>query len=173
MKASKNSLHSKLYQFFYNKKVLPNNLCPYFWKLVIATILILPLFIIQLPSRIENLIKKEYRHQWDHAGWGILLYLLLCSYLVFSYATFEWIKAMLHCYSYNSNAAMAGCILNLIVVTILLCIAGWQTGKRMGKRSAEIEREQSEKPPVEKKPSIIIEFIKAKYHKYCPTIEWE
>jgi hypothetical protein len=26
--------------------------------------------------------------------------------------------------------------------------------------------------PYEKKPNIIIEFIKAKYNRYCPKIEW-
>jgi len=27
--------------------------------------------------------------------------------------------------------------------------------------------------PYEKKPNIIIEFIKAKYNRYCPKIDWE
>jgi hypothetical protein len=26
--------------------------------------------------------------------------------------------------------------------------------------------------PYEPKPNILIEFIKAKYHKYCPKIDW-
>ena len=27
--------------------------------------------------------------------------------------------------------------------------------------------------PYEEKPNIIIEFIKAKYHRYCPKIDWK
>ena len=52
MELNKNSFSAKLYRWFYATKQMPQNLCPYFWKLVVAFIMALPVLILTLPYEI-------------------------------------------------------------------------------------------------------------------------
>lgn len=164
MKASKKSLHARLYQFTFTTS-LPENLCPYFWKLVWAVIVFIPNFIIQLPSLI---VDKLYKDKWmdcaDHRDNGLSIYRWMFFLFVYFGITWHWIKAMFHCYSYSYVAANLGLAVNAIIGIVLIFAISieWQN---------RIEERKNKKR--EKKPSIIIEFIKAKYYKYCPKIDWE
>lgn len=98
-----------LYQFTYNSK-LPQNLCPYFWKLVLALVLFIPYLIIKLPSYIENLFAKDYRETYEHLGCGLALYFTgLCLFII-GLVEYQWIKVIFHCYSYECELANCGAI---------------------------------------------------------------
>lgn len=165
MKANKNSIHANLYQFTFNSE-LPGNLCPYFWKLVWATIIFIPNFIIQIPSRIQNLFEGEGRDAVDHRACGTIIYLGLLFLATYIYSTYQWGKAMLDCYSYNSQFANTGIALNSIIIAVFLICLIRRIIKGMKKEHEGVEKK-------EKQPSVVIEFIKAKYNKYCPKIDWD
>lgn len=160
MKADRNSLHAKLYEFTYTSD-LPSNLCPYFWKLVWATIIFIPNFIIQLPALIINLFRRESYDCSDFRALGIITYILLAVVYGYGMATFHWTKAMFNCYSYSSELANWGIGLNagFIVITLGVLLVNHLVKPQKNKK--------------EKKPSIIKEFVKAKYNRYCPKIDWE
>ena len=48
MELKLNSWYVWLWNYTYNKQ-LPSNLCPFFWKLILAIILFIPNFILRLP----------------------------------------------------------------------------------------------------------------------------
>lgn len=161
MKASRKSLHAWLYKFTYTSD-LPKNLCPYFWKLLWAIVVFIPNAIIQLSARIVDLFEKskyghdcrEFRHDGGFA-WciGILIGIYIDS-------TYHWIRAMIRCYSYDQALANTGMVANMLIFLGLLLILGAM-------------REENSSIKKAKKPSIIGEFIRAKYNKICPKIDWE
>lgn len=72
-KLNPHGLMARLYRNFYNTGGLPNNLCPYFWKLVIAIIS----FVFVWPVIVINSLlspyyyKKEYYDDWKEFTGGI------------------------------------------------------------------------------------------------------
>lgn len=55
MKINYNSLSAKIYRYFYTTETMPTNLCPYFWKSLIATILFIPYYILTIPTKVLGL----------------------------------------------------------------------------------------------------------------------
>lgn len=160
MKANRNSLHAKLYEFTYTSD-LPINLCPYFWKLVWATIIFIPNFILQLPALIIILFTKHSHDYGERRNMGGATYLILMILFLYLLPTINWIKAIFNCYSYAQDLAIIGGIMNTI---IFIASASFFIKYLLKKRNKQI---------VEKQPSIVAEFIKAKYNRYCPKIDWE
>lgn len=163
MKANKNSIHAKLYGVTYNSE-LPENLCPYFWKLVWATIILIPNIIIQLPALILKIFSKDSDlddcYERRKAGLGIYFALMILS--LYLLPTINWIKAIFNCYSYSQEFAIIGGGLNSIIFIVVSFFF-----------IRYIINKKSERIVEEKKPNIVTEFIKAKYNRYCPKIEWE
>jgi hypothetical protein len=81
MKLNQNSISSKLYRWFYGTNDLPNNLCPYFWKLVLAWLVLIPYSLVGLPSIIMEVYDKDYKYNdvstGKRIGIGALCYILL------------------------------------------------------------------------------------------------
>lgn len=166
MKASIKSIHAKLYHFTYWHE-LPSNLCPYFWKLVWATIIFIPNLIIQIPSLVVMIFNKNhgmYDCSERREVSGVIYFGLLILF-IYVFASIHWFKAMFDFYSYDQVLANVGWIFNFIIA-IGVCVWIIKEKKPFRKNIKIGIRE-------EKKPSIIIEFIKAKYNKYCPKIDWE
>ena len=69
------------------------------------------------------------------------------------------VKAVFNAYSYDSNLATVGTIMD---ITLLLVFLGVWYGEW---RKAH--------PKEEKPPGVVQEFIKAKYNNYCPKLEWD
>lgn len=63
MELSINSWHSKLYNIFYTKG-LPQSLCPYFWKLVLAIFLFIPVTLWYFLWIVSTLIIKGKRFEY-------------------------------------------------------------------------------------------------------------
>lgn len=160
MKASRKSIHAKLYDFTYMSD-LPSNLCPYFWKLIFGFLIFMPNLIIQLPSLIIMMFTKD-RSLYscnNRRTIGIGIYIALAILYGYIYVTFNWIKAMFGFYYYNQDDANVGWIINSI---ILIGVMVWLVFNFNKKKLAK-----------EEKPNIIYEFFKAKYNRYCPKIDWE
>jgi len=162
MKLNQNSLSAKLYRWFYKTNTMPTNLCPYFWKLVVAVILS-PLFAIYtLPYEIIN-YKRRRRDTYNNMlgeslGYWCFIALVIC--MISSLGLFFYIPDR------SSTLWMimaSGCIFwsSLILVGII-----WGIIKI-------VEYLQSKKSDNEKTDNIIVEMVKAKYHKYCPKIDWK
>lgn len=159
MKASTKSLHTLLYKFTYKSK-LPINLCPYFWKLVWAIIVFIPNLILQLPIVIYSLFDKTIIDTpGENRSRGLFIYLFIIMLFGYLYITYHWIKAMFKCYSYNDHIVFMGIVINCIIAFGALVLYITYRFKNRSKKDVD--------------PSIIGEFIKAKYGKYCPKIDWE
>ena len=157
MELNENSITSKIYRWFYNKEYyeMPSNLCPYFWQLMFMWIVFIPSVILSLPYSILTKIQGKSEH---HPGIGFLLWWgLYCIQCVFITLGIFFFKYKKDGYFYHS-AVIGICI---IIIGIVLGI------KKLG----EIFR--NKKTYKNKQPNIIIEFVKAKYNKYCPKIDWK
>lgn len=169
MELNKKSFHVWLYKITYNTNrwsknegQLPNNLCPYFWKLVIAFLVLIPNFVLQLPLLISDLFttdKFEENKPGEYRMFGLISWITLVLTGLYIYSVIHWFKMMFNAYSYDQGLAICGIIITSIFVGI---IAIWRLFVYL-----------KDRPYKEKQPSIVKEFIKAKYNNYCPKIDWK
>jgi len=162
MKANSKSLHARLYKFTYSSD-LPVNLCPYFWKLVWGVIILIPNFIIQLPILIYHIFqdKEDYKSDTakDNRGIGTGIWLGLIVLSGYLYLHYHMVKAVFNAYSYDSDLAAIGTIIDIVFLLVFLVL--WYSEWRKAN------------PKEEKPPGVVQEFIKAKYNNYCPKLEWD
>jgi hypothetical protein len=61
MEINTNSVWTKLWQWFYGVRTedLPNNLCPYFWKMLLMILTIIPYTLFCLPLIIYDLLDNK------------------------------------------------------------------------------------------------------------------
>lgn len=156
MKLSTKSWHAMLYNWVYRDN-LPNNLCPYFWKIIIGLILVIPFTILALPILIYSLIDKYVDDDMNLfmqgiAGFFIYLVLGICFIILSPF-------------------------LNMIGMNLpqQLISGGWFLIGFIGSCGiiALIKKSREKSKSKEKSPNIFKEFIKAKYNKYCPKIDWK
>jgi len=177
MKLNSNSISSKLYRWFYGTNVLPNNLCPYFWKLVLAWLVLIPYSLVCLPSIIMELYDKDYRYHdistGKRIGIGTLFYILL--FFIFCMLSFiGWFFVSPTKDSFYAFAGTVG-IFVWIGAIILGIIEGYGKFKEWNYRR-KIKYDENGlriwSEPKEEKTYLVVEFAKAKYNKYCPKIDW-
>lgn len=169
VKLNQNSLLSKFYLWFYETNVLPLNLCPYFWKLVAATLLTLafgvPLFIIAIPGIIMNVIFKikdgEYLFVNKYGTLFAGVIIIFMGVGVFSIISFLLLVFGVLPYDVN-NPLSTFQILGGVLALFLIVLGVFKI----------IEYNSERRRYREKSSNIIVEVIKAKYNKYCPKIEW-
>jgi hypothetical protein len=173
MKLNINSTSAQLYRWFYATQQMPESLCPYFWKLVLTWVFIIPYTIISLPVILMDLRDPERRTTGERAGVGLIMYFII---------------GMLICMLSWIGAFFAEPVKDSVWFHMLLTGAlGWLVAIIFG--GLELYKVLKEKwenrgikydedgyriwdEPKEKQPSIIAEFVKAKYNKYCPRIDW-
>ena len=162
MKLNKNSISAKLFRWFYRTSELPTNLCPYFWKLVIAYVFAIPVFIISLPYVI---VDKDSRNQslGERIGLGFFCWFIL-SLLI---ASLTPIILFWH-------TPVKGSLLESL---IHYGFAVWVAGLFIGvmwfiHHLGEKIKERRNLPKEEKRSNIVVEMVKATYYKYCPKIDW-
>ena len=164
MKLNKNSINAKLYRWFYQKDEMPKSLCPYFWKLVIAWTFGLPLVIATIPSIILFKYEGAKMDQSTRIFSSFVIYgmIFLAFSMLFSISLFWYSfpnKSFLH------DAQIGGMIGWGVVIIVGLTYAIQHFYKKIKQKDREVDNV--------KDPSLIQEFIKAKYNKYCPKIDWE
>ena len=162
MKLNQNSISAKLYRWFYKTDTMPTNLCPYFWKLVTAVILSPLLAICTLPYEIIN-----YK-RWRRDTYGDILGESLAYW--FFIAAIICMISTLSLFFYIPDED------SLLMVMIVFGFCVWTSLIIVGITWAIIktkEHLQSKNSNTEKTDNIIVEMVKAKYHKYCPKIDWK
>lgn len=170
MKINTNSWHVKLHKYIFTGR-LPDNLCPYFWRIVKGLIFVIPASILRLPLYLawlfERLFKKtDYENSFlvNHKNedrslenmFGFLMYVLLLCVFTLIFIEYHFFRKIMG-YSFDSFSAENGYMVNIIILIIVGLIVIYEIIMATRKN---------------KTPSILREFIKAKYHKYCPKIEW-
>ena len=162
MKLNKNSISAKLFRWFYGTSELPTNLCPYFWKLVMAYVFAIPLFIISLPYVI---IDKDSCNEslGSRIGLGFVCWVIL--FLLITALT----PIMLFWHTPVKDS--------LLETLIEIGVFTWITGLIIGimwfiHHLGEKIKERRNLPKEEKRSNIIVEMVKATYYKYCPKIDW-
>lgn len=159
-----NSISAKLYRWFYGTNVMPNNLCPYFWKLVIAYTFALPVLILSLPyiivdkdNSMDTLTNRIIK--------GIILYgmlfLAICMLSVFGLF-----------FVLPENDGLYFIMVTTGVGLWIPCVVFGLT-YLISKLFEKWKERKYNRYPEEPKTNIIVEMVKAKYHKYCPKIDWK
>lgn len=149
MQLNKNSISARLYRHFYSEETMPKSLCTYFWALVLAYTLVIPLEILGLVGNIpiylvdkggDILPKNPFFKTVMTIFTVIILYcLFVCIYpIIHIFHPIEWMK-----------------IEASIFFDIVILILGIVIYKN------------------ETKNSILPEYIKAKVKGICPRIDWK
>lgn len=176
MKLKTNSLNAKLYCWFYSQtsENLPTNLCPYFWKLVLAWVLFIPYSIISLPGIfIYDIFHKDYTTTLKRFAISLLIYTVLFILLCMGSAIGA-IFITLHRGTFFGEIWLAGIMIwfVIIVCSIFFGIEKLIEHIQYSRRFYDEDGYRVYPQPKDKKVRIIIEFIKAKYNSYCPKIDW-
>ena len=162
MKLNQNSLSAKLYRWFYKTDTMPTNLCPYFWKLVAAVILSPLLAIYTLPYEIINYKRRHWDTYGDMLGMSL-------AYWCFIAVIICMISPLgLFFYIPDKDSLLMGMMVFGFCVWASLIVVGIGWGIY-----AIVKFLKSKKSNTEKTNNIIVEMVKAKYHKYCPKIDWK
>ena len=184
MELNTNGVSARLYRWFYVTDRMPESLCPYFWKLVIAYTFLVPFAILNFPiflfmpqDSVENTTQRLF------AGAFLWVVLLLAIEMVVGPISAIF-TGFLHDGSFLAHI-QAGGFLTLFVVIVISLVSGiiyliqLRKDKRRRKQLEYIWNDEGDFVPNPdyvphvKKPNIIVEFIKATYNKYCPKIDWK
>ena len=182
MKLNHNSISAKLYRWFYNEAAMPNNLCPYFWKLVLMYVTILPYVLISLPAQLITKFKAKdigETFAYTFAFYFVLFCLFTLSLLPIN-LFIDFSSHFLESFLSGSIILWAFILLFLIgygIKLLIRMVKNWRRPKKMYDEYGYVYYGLDEnghkiyhpKP----KPNILVEFIKAKYNKYCPKIDWD
>ena len=161
MNLNRNSNLSKIYRWFYNEWRMPSNLCPYFWKLVLMFVLILPSAILSLPhTAYQKFDRDSHNPIFGLFGWGVL-WIVFCVLVAISSLFIHYDKhSFMLCSSVTGWMTMMLLSLTGLVLSIIHL------------REKYIEK-RAQNHCEEEPSNIISEFIKAKRNKYCPQITWK
>lgn len=160
MKIKRTSWHAKFYKAIYVTDTLPTNLCPYFWKLVLA--------VITLPITSVSFFGKCYRFA-DRFSWlaitifieHVVFAIGLCFSLMFGLVPIKGLFTF-HDFLIANGMGIVG-VAGIALIMFTWCKVAEYNDRRMAKVKA----------PKVKQPNVLVEFVKAKKNKHCPMIEWE
>ena len=168
MELNRNSISARVYREVYNTRHMPESLCPYFWKLVLAY----PLIVVLLPLLIPTWITLKLSGDESDApigakavmgailyGFGFMIFMI--GVFISSFWITYYIKTTMYQFYICGG-----------FITLILGVAG---GYLLVK-SLIVNRKYKRKfnnEYVEEKPNLIVEFVKSKYNKYCPKITWK
>jgi len=158
MELTRDSLLSKTYRWFYNTHTMPNNLCEYFWRLVIMVLLIIPSAILSSPINFLGLLSKDSNYSHSNLpGPGFVAWVAL--FLIQSIIVFIVIVLFLSFPEdgYLYHVGGIGLVMFFSVVIGLIFYAFSKITPRK----------------VNLKQNIAVEYLKAKKNKYCPKIDWK
>ena len=149
-----NSFNAKLYRYFYDANSMPDSICPYFWKLLMAWVFVIPVSLFSFPAVIAEIITKQTYGLARLFMSGVLYMLIYCIIsMVFT--------VLLFINHYDSESIIvkigsAGIIIWLlaIVITVIETVKYLRSSNKVS-------------------DSVIIGFVKSKYNKYCARITWK
>lgn len=181
MNLNSNGPSAQLYRWFYTTDRMPQNLCPYFWKLVIAYVFAAPIFLIALPTRF---IRADIDTSGERFGLGLIfwaiLFLSICGIftgLTIFFVAFTKGSFLYHIQMIGAFVLFFAGIISTIFGAIHLIKRAKEKREDRHRKYVWINGDYVENPnyvgPAVKRPNLIVEFVKAKYNKYCPKIDWE
>jgi hypothetical protein len=161
-----NSISARLYRWFYETNIMPNNLCPYFWKLAIAYTFALPLLILTLPYIV---LHAEKYSSAPRIGYSILFYLITFTVIsmISVFGLYFVTPEENTFYIWMVAFGIMAWILVFVFCGLLLInklVTKW--------RSYRYYKKYNSDKPKTAKVNLIVEMVKAKYRKYCPKIDW-
>jgi len=173
MKLSRNSISAKLYRWFYATSNLPESLCPYFWKLVLMWVFVLPYTVISIPSMLMDLKEPSDKTTGERVGVGLIMWFIIFMLVcMLSWAGLIFAEPTDNSFWFHMLAT--GFIgWGIAIVFGAAGLFKW-TKEKLENRHIKYDEDGYRiwEPVKEKQPSIIKEFVKAKYNKYCPKIDW-
>jgi len=186
----KNAKQAKIYRWFYGEDRMPVSLCPYFWKLVIMWITIIPVTFISLPMFVwkekTNVVVKIFGGLFMYG----VLFLGFCASLVIASVFGLTLQYEGLLYQWRN----AGIFVWVIGIGFSIYYGLGYLHKQFKDRRIEKHKEfiydydvddnvwtgrrwyyndNGDKVYIEPKKYILIEFIKSSYNKYCPKITWK
>jgi hypothetical protein len=179
MELNRNSISARVYRNFYETSNMPESLCPYFWKLVAAwpvTILFLPLL---LPFWIAENFNKDKSNRMPfpaQAFIGILMYgVLFCVFCIGVTISSIWITHYQGTHWYDWYLTGWVGIFVALVGSIVFLISKLKERRRQKRMGSRYDENGNYLPygGEPEKSNILVEFIRAKYNKYCPKIDWK
>ena len=163
MKMNYNSLTAKFYRWFYEVDYMPSNICPYFWKLVIAYLLCIPKFVITYPTYIFT---KEWglRDNIENFIIGVTVCIVSIPMIVGPIMHFFGLVTLPK--DFLSTIACIWCGVGVLFAFIIVMVIheGW-TYRRQQKYDSRYKFKV-------KKPSVIKTRIVDWYHKRCTLLTW-
>lgn len=171
MKLNINSVSARLYRWFYATSVMPQSLCPYFWKLILMWVFILPYTILSLPCILIDLKESDYKTTGERAGVGLIMWFIIGMIT----CMLSWIGLFFVTPTKESlfiNMLFIGGI-GWMFAIIIGCVALFKWIKEKWENRHIRYDENGRRIWEPKQSSIVAEFIKAKYNKYCPKIDWK
>jgi ABC-type transport system involved in multi-copper enzyme maturation permease subunit len=169
MKLNLDSRIARLYRWYYNineymKDIdMPKSLCPYFWKLVWMWLTIIPLTLFTLIFEIVNHFERE--------NWGDKLKKSIIGYALLGVLYVLYLPFTLFWHTYHNGSEWItfialGCFIWFIIICCLIISGISKLYKFIKVLQTPTTTNKNEEP------NIVAEFIKAKYNKYCPKIDW-
>lgn len=170
MELNINGFTARTYRWFYAKEKMPQNLCPYFWELVIMWVLIIPVSIISIPMVLINK-DEDYISLPAKIFGGLLIYvmifLIFCMFVAPSVFWNGFYVSRKNIWDEIQIMGFIGWAIAIFFSSIgLLQFIREKIRSRRYKKLFTTQHKGSKK-------NIVLEFIKAKYNRYCPKIEWK
>jgi hypothetical protein len=181
-----NSLYAKLYRFFYVTDVMPKSLCPYFWKQVLATILVIPVIILSAPIYLVDSARNEdtdYSQGW-RVGGGLICYIIL--FLLFAFLCFvSWCIGLLPAKGNWDIIIFIGAIVTLTSIFVFMAYLKERREDKLYQQLDSglinyLEYQRLKRSWIFfglKVPHIrdwlVITYLMSWYEKRCPIIEWK
>jgi hypothetical protein len=159
MKLSKSSWHYKLNNWY--TYGVPRNLCGYFWRTVWYTITVPITLILFIPYwllcsvDVVDTDKEKITEVYPQALIiDMIVFVMFCMIRM-------WFNLSMEAKGFSAIALIFGILGWVIAFGILISsmVSSYQKKHKTKQK--------------EKRPNILIEYIKAKKNKYCPIIEWE
>lgn len=178
MKLNQNSVSAKLYKWFYGVSEyqgLPNNLCPYFWKVVLMYLTIIPYILFSIPVVVYDMFDKGYdngdRKTGERLGIaaGVYIGIFVVTALITAIVGFF---IHIESKSFWEFCQLTGCL----VWGGIIVVGGIESVKHLREyttiNKSYYSEEENKWVYKKTKVNMTAEFIKAKYNKYCPKIDW-
>ena len=178
MRLNKNSFTSRLYKWFYGVSEyqgLPNNLCPYFWKVVLMYLTFIPYVLFSIPVVVYDLFDKNYSNGDRKTGERLGV---SCGVYIGLFWVTALITAIVGFFTHiEEKSFWEFCQVTGRIVWFGLIVFGVIEGSKHLREWSTTDKgyydETQDKWVVKKaKVNMTAEFIKAKYNKYCPKIDW-
>jgi hypothetical protein len=149
-----NSFNAKFYRYFYDANSMPDSICPYFWKLLMAWVFVIPVSLFSFPAVIAEIITKQ-----SCGLFRLFTSFVLYMALYFIISMVFTVLILINHYDSESIIVKMGSVgiviwILAIVITIVTIVNHLRNSNKVS-------------------DSVIIGFVKSKYNKYCAKITWK